>query len=118
MLVLGAAALAGCGRKPAGSKTEGTRPPGVPATLIVPSHGAYTGAYIDFGDAEDNVTLEGIEDFEQQVGKHQAIIAFSSFWGEGHFPTVQANIVTAHQSIPLIFWSPWDYPYREDLVQL
>ena len=118
VLVLCVAALAGCSRKPAGVSAEGTRRSGMPTTLVVPSHGAYTGAYIDFGDAEDNVTLESIEDFEQQVGKHQAIIAFSSFWGEGHFPAVQANIVTAHQSIPLIFWSPWDYPYREDLVQL
>jgi hypothetical protein len=36
---------------------------------------------MDFGDEEDDVTLETIEDFEQMVGKHQAIIASSSYWG-------------------------------------
>ncbi len=55
--------------------------------VVLPEHGAYTGAYIDFGEAEDAVTLETIEDFEQMVGKHQAIIASSSYWGEQNFPT-------------------------------
>ena len=55
----------------------------------MPEHGAYTGAYIDFGDKEDDVTLEGIEEFEELTGKHQAIVAFSSYWGEQHFPAVQ-----------------------------
>src|SRR5439155_9812431 len=43
--------------------------------VIIPERGAYTGAFMDFGDEEDDVTLEIIEDFEQMVGKHQAIIA-------------------------------------------
>ena len=46
--------------------------------VAIPDHGAYTGAFMDFGDEEDDVTLEMIEDFEQMVGKHQAIIASSS----------------------------------------
>ena len=115
-LVLCAWSLAACGESSPAPKTNGAQPPNRP-TLVVPKQGAYTGAYIDFGDTEDAVTLEGIEEFERQIGKHQAIVAFSSFWGEGTFPTAQVNIVLAHQSMPLIFWSPWDYPYREDLVQ-
>jgi hypothetical protein len=35
--------------------------------VMVPEHGAYTGAFIDFGEAEEDVTLEGIEDFETMV---------------------------------------------------
>ncbi len=35
--------------------------------VMVPEHGAYTGAFIDFGEAEEDVTLEGIEDFEIQA---------------------------------------------------
>ena len=101
-------ALGGCSRKTA----PATLPP-APKQLVVPAHGAYTGAYIDFGDREDEVTLEALEDFETQVKKHQAIIAFSSFWGEGHFPTLAANIVGAYHATPMIFWSPWDWPYRE-----
>jgi hypothetical protein len=74
--------LAGC-RKP--SATTEVDPNG-PVDVVIPDHGAYTGAFIDFGDAEDDVTLETIEDFEQMVGKHQAIIVSSSYWGEQNFP--------------------------------
>src|SRR2546430_16791503 len=61
--------------------------------VIVPEHGAYTGAFIDFGEAEEDVTLEGIEDFETMVGKHQAIIASSSYWGEQDFPSKNLNVI-------------------------
>ena len=108
--VLPALLLFGCGRQPA---SPGMPPLPKPPVLAVPTKGAYTGAYIDFGDHEDSVTLESIEEFEQLVGKHQAIVAFSSYWGEGQFPTEAANIITQHGSIPLVFWSPWDWPYRE-----
>lgn len=84
-----------------------------PENLVVPEHGAYTGAYIDFGDNEDEVTLEAIDDFEKSVGKHQAIIASSSYWGEQNFPADNVNLIQEHGSIPLIYWSPWDRPYEE-----
>jgi len=84
-----------------------------PAKLVFPKEGAYTGAYIDFGEAEDKVSLDAIEDFEKMVGKHQAIIASSSFWGEQSFPLKNLQIITRHGSLPLIFWSPWDRPYVE-----
>jgi len=82
--------------------------------VVIPEHGAYTGAFMDFGDEEDDVTLEIIEDFEQMVGKHQAIIASSSYWGEQNFPTDNLNVIWRHGSLPLLFWSPWDKPYEED----
>jgi len=91
--------------------TETTQPP---QKLQVPTQGAYTGAFIDFGDTEDDVTIEAIENFEETVGKHQAIIASSSYWGEQTFPTENINLIWRHGSIPLIFWSPWDKPYDED----
>ncbi len=84
-------------------------------TLAVPADGlAYTGAYLASGDAEDGITLEGIEEFEHNVGKHQAIIASSSFWGEQTFPAHNLEIIARHGSIPLIYWSPWDRPYRQN----
>jgi len=86
-----------------------------PLTLAVPEKGAYTGAYMDFGDNEDDVTLDGIEGFEKLVGKHQAIIASSSYWGEQSFPTANLNIIHRHGSIPLLFWSPWDRPYVQEV---
>ena len=88
--------------------------PNSPVEVLVPERGAYTGAFIDFGDEEDDVALEMIEDFEQMVGKHQAIIASSSYWGEQSFPTANLNVVWRHGSLPLVFWSPWDRPYVQN----
>jgi hypothetical protein len=79
----------------------------------LPEQGAYTGAFIDFGGAEDDVALEAIEGFEQMVGKHQAIIASSSFWGEQSFPLANLKMIWRHGSLPLVFWSPWDRPYEQ-----
>lgn len=78
-----------------------------------PAEGVMTGAYIDFGEKEDDVTLEQIEGFEQMVGKHQAIVASSSYWGEQTFPLANVKLIARHGSVPLIFWSPWDRPYKE-----
>lgn len=83
--------------------------------LAVPEHGIYAGAYADFGDREDEVTLEKIEAFEALVGKHQAILASSSYWGEQTFPTANLKVIARHNAIPLVFWSPWDKPYKEGL---
>ena len=88
--------------------------PNGPVTVALPPKGAYTGAFMDFGDEEDDVTLEGIEEFEQMVGKHQAIVASSSYWGEQNFPTANLNLIWRHGSLPLLFWSPWDKPYVQD----
>ena len=85
-----------------------------PVEVVLPEHGAYTGAFMDFGDEEDDVTLEMIEDFEKMVGKHQAIIASSSYWGEQSFPTANLNVAWRHGSLPLVFWSPWDRPYEQN----
>ena len=76
--------------------------------LAIPVHGLYTGAYADFGDREDDVTLEKIEAFESLVGKKQAILASSSYWGEQSFPTANLKIIVRHNAVPLLFWSPWD----------
>jgi len=88
--------------------------PNGPVEVLPPDHGAYTGAFIDFGDAEDALSLDVIEDFETMVGKHQAIIASSSYWGEQNFPTDNLNVIWRHGSLPLVFWSPWDRPYEQN----
>ena len=83
------------------------------SVLQIPDQGAYTGAYVDFGDGEDHVTLTAIEKFEGLVGKHQAIIASSSFWGRGKFPTENVQIIADHGAVPLLYWSPWGPPYEQ-----
>lgn len=82
--------------------------------LVLPEHGIYTGAYMDWGDKEDSVTLEGMEAFEKLVGKHQAIVASSSYWGEQTFPEKNMQLIANYGAVPLVFWSPWDQPYVEE----
>jgi len=110
-MVLCAFVLCGCHKR---VSARSHIDPNGPVEVLVPAHGAYTGAFMDFGDEEDDVTLEMIEDFETMVGKHQAIIASSSYWGEQNFPTANLNVVWRHGSFPLVFWSPWDKPYTQN----
>jgi beta-mannanase len=82
--------------------------------LVLPAKGVYTGAYIDFGDTEDDVSLEKILAFETLVGQHQAFVASSSYWGEQSFPRQTLDLIARHNSVPLVYWSPWDKPYNQD----
>jgi hypothetical protein len=77
-------------------------------TLAVPTRGAYTGSYAEFGDSEEEVTRDKIEAFASLVDKHQALVGFSNHWGTGHFPTEQVRIVDAYGAVPLIYWNPWE----------
>ena len=76
--------------------------------------GVRFGAYMDFGESEDAVTLEGIEKFEKLAGKRPALIASSSYWGEQSFPAANLRLIDRHGAVPLIFWSPWDKPYEQN----
>ncbi len=84
-------------------------------TLVMPTNAAYTGAYVDFGEGESNVTFDAITGFEKLTGKHLAVIAMGNFWGDQAFPTKTIRIIAEYGAIPLIFWSPWDKPYKESL---
>ena len=77
-------------------------------------NGIRFGAYMDFGETEDAVTLEGIEKFEKLAGKRPALIASSSYWGEQSFPAANLRLIDRHGAVPLIFWSPWDKPYEQN----
>lgn len=112
LAAIGMAALWGCSDPPA---PVPPLPTGIPAgsTALLPNQGIYTGAFIEFGDTEDHVTIENIERFEELTGKHQAIIASSSYWGENSFPSANLELLARHNSIPLVFWSPWNRPYEE-----
>ncbi len=84
-MALALLAVSGCGKSERVAADKDA-----PVALVIPQTGAYTGAYIDFGEQEDTVTLDAIEEFETMVGKHQAIVASSSYWGEQTFPTPQS----------------------------
>ncbi len=85
-----------------------------PVALVMPDKGAYTGAYVDFGEGEGNVTYDALTGFEKMTGKHLAIVGFGNFWGEQAFPLKTVNIVSGYGAIPLLYWSPWDRPYDEN----
>src|SRR5438552_9128854 len=89
-----------------------------PVEVRIPERSVYTGAFIDFGDAEDDVALEMIEDFEQMVGKHQAIVASSSYWGEQSFPMANLKMIWRHAAVPLVYWFPWYKPYEQNRGQV
>jgi beta-mannanase len=78
----------------------------------LPEHGAYTGAFMDFATGRREAQDRGVP--ETMVGKHQAIIASSSYWGEQSFPTRNLNVIWRHGAMPLVFWSPWDRPYTQN----
>jgi hypothetical protein len=84
-----------------------------PQTLLMPDKGAYTGAYVDFGEGEAEVTYDALTGFEQLTGKHLATVAFGNFWGDQAFPEKTVRIISSYGAVPLIFWSPWDKPYEE-----
>lgn len=104
------AGLAAC----TGERPKAAAQPSPPRQITPPKHGAYLGAYLDLGEAEDELTLEKIENFEKLTGRKLAVVACSSFWGEQSFPKRQVEIIALHQAIPLIYWSPWDRPYEQD----
>ncbi len=116
LLILAAVSGSGCGKgeAPTEKRVPVTAIPTGPVDLILPDNGAYTGAYVDFGEGEGDVTYDALMDFEKLTGKHLALVAFGSFWGEQQFPTKAANIIAAYGAVPLIFWSPWDRPYMEN----
>jgi Glycosyl hydrolase family 26 len=111
VVMLSSLVLAGCHRPLAIPASD----PDAPVEVVIPEHGAYAGAFIDFGETEEDVTLDTIEQFETMIGKHQAIIASSSYWGEQDFPTRSLTVIWQHHSLPLVFWSPWDRPYEQNM---
>src|SRR5438552_16010181 len=75
-LIASALLLIGCRQHVAVAQGD----PNGPVQLGIPEHGAYTGAVMAFGDAEDAAPLETREDWEEMVGKHRATIASRSQW--------------------------------------
>ena len=111
VLTVGACTRDASAPNPAQTSTQVTKPP----RLAVPPAGrAYTGAYIDFGETEDNVTLEALEHFELLVGKRQAVIGLSSYWGKQSFPADALRIIAAYGAVPLVYCNPWDITFTED----
>ena len=115
VFVLRAAVLLGmcsvAARQGISASEEPASAPPAGAHLQVPDHGAYTGAYIDFGETEDHVTRKRLNTFTEMVGKHQAIIASSSYWGQQSFPRRNLEEIEAYGAVALVYWSPWDKPY-------
>jgi hypothetical protein len=73
------------------------------AVLVVPAEGVYHSAFPDFGGSEDNVTVDGITDFESLVQKRIVWAYFSNNWLEGiQFPELPVRIIHDQGIIPFI----------------
>jgi beta-mannanase len=74
-----------------------------------PAHGAYVGAFADFGATEESVTPDKIRQFEELSGKKMAWAYFSDNWLDGVIRFPAANVEACQQMhvIPYIRLSPW-----------
>ena len=84
-----------------------------PVALAMPQNGVYTGAYIDFGEGESEVTYDVLIAFERLTGKPLAVVAFGNFWGDQTFPEKTVRVIAGYGAVPLLYWSPWGEPYDE-----
>lgn len=71
--------------------------------VLPPSSGIYFSAYPDFGDSEDTVTAQRIEDFEELAGKEIAWVYFSNNWVDGiKFPYEAVATIHKYSRLPFI----------------
>jgi len=104
--------IAAC-RDQAATTENGPHKTNGPLSLVMPTNGVYTGAFIDFGDGESHVTYEALTHFERLTGKPLAVVACGNFWGDQAFPEKTVRMISSYGAVPLLFWSPWDKPYDE-----
>jgi hypothetical protein len=106
--------LAGVGCRDRSEVTEkGRETTAGSLALVLPPEGVYTGAYVDFGEGESEVTYDRLLAFERLTGKALAVVACGNFWGDQTFPDKTVRIVSGYGAVPFLFWSPWDKPYNE-----
>ncbi len=77
--------------------------------LIPPLHGAYQGAFMDFGPTASAVTAEKIQLYEQTINKKSIWAYFANDWLDGKiiFPRESAEIIRNEKLIPYIRLMPW-----------
>ncbi|MCL2458585.1 MAG: glycoside hydrolase family 26 protein [Desulfobulbus sp.] len=114
LLLLLSLGAGGCREKemPEAAAQKSARAEGSMA-LVMPKKGVYSGAYVDFGEGEAQVTYDALIAFERLTGKPLAVVAFGNFWGDRAFPEKTLRIIEGYGAVPLLFWSPWDKPYNE-----
>jgi Glycosyl hydrolase family 26 len=79
------------------------------AQLLPPEQGAYQGAYADFGDMANEVSVERISEFEGLSGKKMVWAYFANDWLEGkiEFPQYNVDECIKAKVIPYIRLMPW-----------
>jgi hypothetical protein len=83
--------------------------------ILPPESGVYHCAFPDFGNTEDSVSAELIDEFEDLVEKELAWVTFADNWVTGiHFPADEVQIIYDHGSIPYIKMMAFsEYEYSE-----
>ena len=72
----------------------------------------YTGAFLGWGEYEDNVTLRGLREFETLSGRRAALVPFSVFFGRGgeNFSS-NLKVIEEYGAVPIVRLMPWGPPY-------
>ncbi len=85
------------------------------APLIFSDGACYLGMFGGWGEFEDNVSLEIINDFEYMTGKGVGLIPFSVFFGQGA-DKVRDNLnkIKRYGAAPIIRLMPWGAPYWDE----
>lgn len=82
-----------------------------------PPQGCYVGMFPGWGDHEDEVDSQALEDFEELVGKSVAIAPFSNFWGKNSSVSQQLEEIDSYGAIPLLRLMPWGETYWDSNFQ-
>ncbi|MCP4230541.1 MAG: hypothetical protein GY771_10405 [bacterium] len=91
--------------------------PGPGETIQPPDTGCYVGFFPGWGHTEDNVTLDGINNFVSLSGKSVAFIPFSIMFGENSVSGSQMDTIGGYGAVPMVRLMPWGEPYWVDGYQ-
>jgi len=92
--------------------------PNITLGVITPSpSGCYTGIFPGWGDNEENVSTQELNNLEELTGKSIAFTPFSVFWGENTVSGVQLEAIAQYGAVPMLRLMPWGAPYWVDGYQ-
>jgi len=79
--------------------------------ILPPQDGCYVGIFPGWGDYEDSVVTQQLNEFESLSEKPVAIVPFSNFWGKNQVSGQQLDEIANYGAIPLLRLMPWGEPY-------
>ncbi|RLC50782.1 MAG: hypothetical protein DRZ79_03845 [Candidatus Cloacimonadota bacterium] len=81
--------------------------------LSFPDNNCFTGVFPGWGEFEDSVDTNSLENFEALSGKSAAFCPFSVFFGRNYVSDQNLQRISEYGAIPLLRFMPWGEPYWE-----